>query len=265
MNIAEQFSLVQKTVFLTGATGHLGSSIAYGLCQAGARVILNSRSEDNCSDLCRKLTSDGFLAETAVFDITDEHAIADYFMENENLCIDCLINNAYSGRGGTIATANSHEYRQSYEMSVISVHNMFINALPSLRRAVNLCGSANVVNVASMYGVVSPDLSIYASAGVSNPPFYAAAKAALIQWTRYAACEYGRENIRVNSVSPGPFPSFRVQNEAPELIERLSKKVPLGRVGDPKELHGVMVFLASSASTFVNGANIPVDGGWTSW
>jgi NAD(P)-dependent dehydrogenase (short-subunit alcohol dehydrogenase family) len=150
-------------------------------------------------------------------------------------------------------------------MSVIGAHNVFINALPALRRAVKSRGHASVINVASMYGVVSPDLSVYKTPESSNPPFYGAAKAALIQWTRYAACEYGRENIRFNSVSPGPFPSAQVQADAPDFVRTLSQKVPLGRVGQPGELVGIMVFLASSASSFITGANIPVDGGWTSW
>src|SRR5258707_3109708 len=90
----------------------------------------------------------------------------------------------------------------------------------------------------------------------TNPPFYGAAKAALLQWTRYAACEFGPEGIRVNSISPGPFPSESVQKSNPAFIDRLSNKVPMGRIGRADEIRGPTLFLASSASSFVNGANI---------
>jgi NAD(P)-dependent dehydrogenase (short-subunit alcohol dehydrogenase family) len=116
-----------------------------------------------------------------------------------------------------------------------------------------------------MYAMISPDQRIYESASGVNPPFYGAAKAALLQWTRYAACEFGAEGIRVNSISPGPFPSELVQKGSPAFIEKLANKVPMGRVGQSAEIKGPILFLASSASSFVNGANIVVDGGWTCW
>ncbi len=116
-----------------------------------------------------------------------------------------------------------------------------------------------------MYAMVSPDLGVYDSGNVANPPFYGAAKGALLQWTRYAACEFGKEGIRVNSISPGPFPSDAVQEKDPDFIMRLAKKVPMGRIGLAKEIKGPTLFLASSASSYVNGSNLVVDGGWTCW
>jgi NAD(P)-dependent dehydrogenase (short-subunit alcohol dehydrogenase family) len=98
-----------------------------------------------------------------------------------------------------------------------------------------------------------------------NPPFYGAAKAALLQWTRYAASEFGKEGIRVNAVSPGPFPSLAMKAANPDFIEALAAKVRMGRIGASDEIKGPMLFLASSAASFVNGANIVVDGGWTCW
>ncbi len=91
------------------------------------------------------------------------------------------------------------------------------------------------------------------------------AKAALIQYTKYAAVEFGKEKIRVNAISPGPFPSLEVQKKDPSLIKRLSKKVSLNRIGKESELRGPVIFLASDASSYVNGANLVVDGGWTAW
>ena len=116
-----------------------------------------------------------------------------------------------------------------------------------------------------MYGLVSPDLRVYDSALGSNPPFYGAAKAALLQLTRYAACELAKDKIRVNGLCPGPFPAPAVSDEHPHLLDKLTHKVPLGRVGIASEIAGPAVFLASDAASYVTGATLPVDGGWTAW
>jgi NAD(P)-dependent dehydrogenase (short-subunit alcohol dehydrogenase family) len=128
-----------------------------------------------------------------------------------------------------------------------------------------MTGGASVVNIASMYGSVSPDPSIYGTSGANNPPSYGAAKAGLIQFTKYAACHLAAEGIRVNCISPGPFPAKRYLDQDPEFKGRLQKKVPMGRTGDPQELQGPLLFLASDASSYVTGINLPVDGGWTAW
>src|SRR6185369_9463755 len=105
-----------------------------------------------------------------------------------------------------------------------------------------------------------PDQQIYADTPFQSSPSYAAAKAGLIQLTRYAACELAKHNIRVNAISPGPFPSTETQKHI-KFIESLSAKNPMGRIGIPCELKGAVAFLASNASSFVTGQNIAVDGG----
>jgi len=112
---------------------------------------------------------------------------------------------------------------------------------------------------------VSPDPRIYGHSGANNPPYYGAAKAALIQFTRYAACHLAEHRIRVNCISPGPFPSKKYLERDPEFRERLSAKNPMGRTGEVDELQGPLLFLASDASSYVTGANVAVDGGWTAW
>lgn len=126
-------------------------------------------------------------------------------------------------------------------------------------------GGASVVNVASMYGQVSPDPRIYGNSGSNNPPYYGAAKAGLIQLTRYMACHLGHFNIRVNSLCPGPFPPESIKEKNPAFYNQLCFKNPLGRIGEAHEVAGPVVFLLSAASSFITGANLAVDGGWTSW
>lgn len=267
MNLEAQnlFSLSGKAVLLTGATGYLGRSMAFALSAAGAHVYINSRSIERSQNLVKEIELEGGSAESAVFDVSNKDAVSDFSENLSNRPVDVIINNAYSGGAGSIEVSDLESYTASYECSVSAAHHLVKVMLPNLRIAVERSGYASVINIASMYGIVSPDQSIYNSTDVVNPPFYGAAKAALIQWTRYAACEFGKESIRVNSISPGPFPSESVQSTAPEFIKKLESKVPQGRIGQANEIRGPVVFLASPASSFVNGANIVVDGGWTCW
>jgi NAD(P)-dependent dehydrogenase (short-subunit alcohol dehydrogenase family) len=113
--------------------------------------------------------------------------------------------------------------------------------------------------------MVSPDFSIYdESPAFLNPPHYGAAKAGVLQLTKYFACYLGKFNVRVNAVTPGPFPSQSVQQDE-EFVGQLRKKNPLGRIGEPDDLKGAFVYLASEASSFMTGQNIVLDGGWTAW
>ncbi|HFF2523730.1 TPA: SDR family NAD(P)-dependent oxidoreductase [Enterobacter cloacae] len=179
--------------------------------------------------------------------------------------VDILVNNSYAGGAGSVELSTPELYRNAYDSSLVASSNLFKELLPKLREAVKRNGYASVINIASMYGMVSPDQRIYDSMSVVNPPFYGAAKAAIIQWTKYAGCEFAKENIRINCISPGPFPALEVQEKASGLVGKISAKVPMGRVGAAQEIAGPVVFLASPASSFMVGANIPVDGGWTSW
>ncbi|RTZ14654.1 SDR family oxidoreductase [Vibrio aquaticus] len=256
------FSLSGMTALVTGASGYLGQEMCIGLAEAGATVLVNSRSEAKAAELVERLISKGFVAEEAIFDVTDENAVAEFFSAYQS-DINIIVNNAYSGSAGTIESSHGSSYLDAYIIAVKSVHHIVNSALPHLRSSVGKMGYASVINIGSMYGVVSPDPNLYESAETTNPPFYGAAKAALIQLTKYSACEFGRENIRFNSISPGPFPNLATNND--HFVNNLSSKVPMGRVGKAEEIKGPLVFLSSEASSFVNGANLIVDGGWTIW
>jgi NAD(P)-dependent dehydrogenase (short-subunit alcohol dehydrogenase family) len=258
------FSMRGRTVLVTGATGYLGRAMSLALADAGARVLVNGRSPTRVSALVDEVLSSGGEAEEFAFDVTDPGQVRSAISRVEGP-LHALINNAYVGGGGTLRTADSQAYRDSFEVGVVAAHRLLQESLPALRRAVGSEGDASVINVASMYGLVSPDPRIYDSPAASNPPFYGAAKGALLQWTRYAACELGAEGIRVNSVSPGAFPSDAVRQSSPDFVSRLAARVPLRRTGRSPEIAGPVLFLASAASSYVNGTNLIVDGGWTSW
>ena len=123
--------------------------------------------------------------------------------------------------------------------------------------------SGSIINVSSMYGMVAPQFEIYENfPQFLNPPHYGAAKAAIIQMTKYFASYLGKDGILVNSVTPGPFPSEQI-SENSRFINDLESKTCLGRVGKPEDVAGVFVFLSSAAAGFITGQNFVVDGGWT--
>ncbi|GAB1261943.1 SDR family NAD(P)-dependent oxidoreductase [Aurantivibrio plasticivorans] len=259
------FSLEGKNALITGATGHLGTAMATILAEAGANVLINSRSQDRSKILVENLQANGLKAESAAFDVTSDSEVQQFSVGMKERPLHVLVNNAYVGGAGSIKQSQVKDYSASYDVSVLSVHRLFLSLLPNLRMAVREAGFASVINMASMYALVSPDQRLYSTESGVNPPYYGAAKAALLHWVRYAGCEFGKEGIRVNAISPGPFPSEVVQNAEPSFVARLCEKVPMGRIGQAEEIKGPALFLASNASSYVNGANIVVDGGWTCW
>lgn len=259
------FSLDGRCALVTGATGHLGREMCRALADAGAHVLVNGRRSASVANLVQELRERGGSADPMVFDVVDAESMRQALASRISQPLHVLVNNAYAGGAGALSTAQSQDYRDSFEVSLVAVDALLRAVLPAMRLAVKRDGDASVVNIASMYGMVSPDPRIYAGPASCNPPFYGAAKAALLQWTRYAACELGAEGIRVNAVSPGPFPSEDVQIANPDFVAKLAAKVPLARIGSAQEIGGPLLFLASPASSFVNGANLVVDGGWTAW
>ena len=116
-----------------------------------------------------------------------------------------------------------------------------------------------------MYGQVAPDPSNYPAPMSPNPLHYGMQKAAINQMMRYLAVMWGPHQVRCNAVAPGPFPHPEMQRANPEFIDRLAARVPMGRIGRQHEVAGALAFLLSEASTYVNGHNLVVDGGWTAW
>ena len=116
-----------------------------------------------------------------------------------------------------------------------------------------------------MYGIVSPNPDVYENTQVDpNPSNYGCGKAAIIQFTKYIACNYAKYNIRANCIAPGPFPNLETQ-ENKSFIGNLKNKTPMNRIGTPDDIKGITVFLSSEASSYITGQCISVDGGWTAW
>ena len=116
-----------------------------------------------------------------------------------------------------------------------------------------------------MYGSIIPDPNIYGKSGLDNPPYYGVSKAALEHYGKYASVNLAKYGIRVNTISPGPFPNKTIIKKYPKFIQNLKKKNPMYKIGAPKDIITSVLFLSSPYSSFITGSNIPIDGGWKLW
>lgn len=259
------FSLNDKVFLVTGAAGHLGSAITKRLYSAGAHIYINGRSPEKLESLAKEIDADPEKLHILDFDISDEEAATKAIetISNDYGRLDGLVNNAYAPLSASVFEATSEDFQKCFDVNVSATFALSQKCFELLGKSTN--ETASIVNIASMYGMVSPDPSIYGDTGMNNPPFYGASKAAIIQLTKYFAGHIIDKGIRTNAVSPGPFPPESIKAEMPEFHANLCTKTPMKRIGRPDEVAATVHFLLSEDSSYINGANIPVDGGWTAW
>ncbi len=249
------FDLTGKVCIVTGGSGYLGSACVSALKDFGATVI-------NADIIERKGDADAFIP-TDISKTDSFRFLFNQVVEHFGK-IDVLVNCAayFKGHG-----KESQIESMSDEIWQIGIDGVLSSTFRATREVIpfmkNLGGS--IINFCSMYGLVSPDLRIYGKDNPQkNPPNYGAAKAAIAQFTRYSASALAEYGIRVNSVTPGPFPSPS-NSQNTEFNKALASKTMLNRFGKNFEIAGAVLLLASNASSFMTGSNIVVDGGWTAW
>lgn len=260
---SQLFRLEGRIAFVSGAAGHLGRAMALALAESGAHVIVNGRNRKTLEELVVDIERAKGSAEPAAFDVGDLEAARTFFAARPRL--DVLVNNAIAMTPKPFDSLQDGDFEKTYRSGVVAPFEMARAALPALRAAARDAGEASIVNISSMYGAVSPDSRIYARPEQASPFHYGPAKAALLQLTRHLAAEFAKDRIRVNALVPGPFPRDTVQKADPQFAERLAGRAMLGRVARADEIRGPLLFLASPASSFVTGAALAVDGGWTAW
>lgn len=258
------FDLTSKVAIVTGGYGHLGSAMTKALVSQGAIVIVAGRDKDK---FLRKFGNE--CQESIYFrklDIQSTDSIKHLFSEvfEEFKSIDILVNNAQYTRGNGAETITDDDWAFTIDGVLNSTYRCVREVIPYMKQK----KAGKIINISSMYGVVSPDFSVYEGENCesyTNPPHYGAAKAGVIQFTKYYATYLAKYNIQVNSITPGAFPKESIQKENPVFAKRLAKKTPQNRIGKPEDLAGVCILLSSEASDYITGQNIVVDGGWTIW
>ena len=259
------FSLNGKIAVVTGGAGFLGSAMTEGLLEFGATVVVVDVVNKKPEDIVRNGKSYMSL-HSIVCDVSKTESIKDMFKKVKELYgkIDILINCAYYGAGygksGTVDKMSDEDWSIGIDGAAGVTFRCTREVLPYFEEN----GGGNIINIGSMYGMVSPDPSIYGDSGNNNPANYGAGKAAVLQFTRYCAAHLADRNIRVNSISPGPFTNAEAEKDT-EFMKNLNSKTMMGRPGRPRELVGAVILLASDASSYMTGSNIVIDGGCTAW
>lgn len=261
-SLKQLFSLQGKTVFITGGAGHLGTAMCEALAELGANIVIGSRDQKKGEVIANRLSGEFDIKASGVaLDITDPESLdsALQFIEKEYGRLDVLINNAWSGKKNTFESISIDDWKYDIDVCLNGVFYTVKKAVPYLRKTKGV-----IVNIASMYGHVAPDYRIYEGTEHGNPPSYGAAKAGVIQLTKYLGSFLATDGIRVNAISPGPFPFGNITSNT-KFIDTLKAKTMLNRTGDPEELKGIIALLCSDASSYMTGQNICVDGGWAVW
>ncbi|MDX9861961.1 MAG: SDR family oxidoreductase [Rhodospirillales bacterium] len=266
-DIRDLMALTGRVALVTGGAGHIGRAVAAGLAELGAAVALTDLDDGACRAAARQLTErfPGTPTLAQAVDLADEAAVKALpeRVAAELGGLDILVNSAaFVGDSKLTGWAVPFEeqspvtWRAAIEVNLTAVFVLVQAARPWLEKS----GKGSVVNVASIYGMVGPDLGLYEGTRMGNPAAYGAAKGGLLQLTRWLACVMAPA-VRVNAITPGGIQ--RGQSET--FVGRYEARTPLGRMGTEEDMKGAVAYLAGDLSAYVTGHNLVVDGGWTAW
>ena len=253
-----------RVIVVTGGTGLLGKEFCRGLAEFGAQVVIGSTNKEK-----GKLVSDElnkYLDEDRVsfniLDITSEKSIDEFIAKTEDEFgkIDVLVNNAYP-RNKKYGTKFEKVDFDSYNENVTSHMGGYFLTTQKISKRMMERKYGIIINIASIYGVLGPNFSIYGGTEMTMPVEYSMIKGGIINYTRYLSTYLAPYNIRVNTISPGGI----FNHQPKEFVEKYNEKVPLGRMADPSDIVGTLIFLSSDASEYITGQNIMVDGGLSVW
>lgn len=263
---SKMFDLTNKVALITGGSGLLASEHAIALFEHGAKVILSDFNLEICKQKVEVLAQIGVKVDCLFLDVTSVNNWEE--VTNEIVSkygkIDILVNNA-----GFTNQSKTSSFDKSFENYPLDDWNAIMNVnLTGTFLGCQIVGSimkkngaGSIINIASLYGVVSPNHRIYDDTEIRQPVAYSVSKSGVIALTKYVATLWAKDGVRVNCITPGG-----IFNDHEGLfLERFEKLNPIGRMSKKEELRGGVVFLASDASSHVIGHNLIIDGGWTVW
>ena len=241
--------LKDKIIIVTGGSGLIGKALVADIYKRGGFAInidLKVESDLEKGNLKADITNDEEINE-AIKNIISEFGK-----------IDGLVNNAYPRTkdwGAKFEDIPSESWRRNVDMQM----NSYFFVSQAVLRQMKVQHHGSIVNIASIYGVVGNDFTIYEGTSLTSPAAYSAIKGGIINFSRYLASYYGKENIRVNCVSPGGI----FDNQNSRFVKNYKHKVPLKRMGTPEDIAPAVSFLLSEEAKYITGHNLIVDGGWT--
>lgn len=266
------FSLENKAIIVGGGGGQIGFSMVQALASVGAKVAIVDVDEVMAMDKISEIDSTNISQNILVYkaNVTNSNDIISvYDKVSRDLgkiygLINCF---HYKGNTRQLDTQSSffsdfENYPEEawdlvHEVNLKGTYLMCNKIIPYFKEN----GGGVIVNVSSTYGNVSANKSIYGDSGINSPVAYASSKAAIINLTRYLATHLADINIRVNTLSPGGV----YNNQSEEFVKNYERLTPLGRMAQAEDYQGAIIFLMSAASSYMTGANLIVDGGWTAW
>ena len=264
--ISELMSLKGRVGVITGGAGHIGSAMAEALAELGANIVILDISPESCLPVCKRI-SEEYAAETMplAVDLAQEEDIRIVPEEvvkkfgRLDILINCAAFVGTSNLQGWITPfeeQSADTWRQALDVNLTAPFILTQSCIPALKKS----GHGSVINIASTYGLVGPDMRLYEGTDMGNPAAYAASKGGLLQLTRWLATVLAPD-IRVNAITPGGV--SRGQSEV--FQRRYIERTPLKRMGVEEDFKGAVAYLASDLSSYVTGQNIIIDGGWTAW
>lgn len=255
-----RFLIADKVAFVTGGVGLIGWEISKALASAGGRTVILDIDEKRAESKIKEILEAGYEAHFEYFDITDLPHIDSYVehLKEKYGAIDIWINSAYPRTGdwgSDVEGLTLDSWRKNLDMH--------LNGYAWVSRCVAMImkdqGSGSIINMGSIYGVVGNDFTVYEGTDMTGPMAYAAVKGGIVNLTRYLAAYFGKDNVRVNTICPGGI----FDHQDPVFVKNYENRTPLKRMGKPDEIASAALFLASEAASYITGATVMVDGGWT--
>ena len=253
MKLSDLFSVEGKVALVSGGTRGIGLMIARGFVENGVRTYICSRKPEACAKAEAELSRYGtcFAIPADLGDLAGVARLVSDLSSREP-ALHILVNNAGANWGAPLDEFPESGWDKVMDLNLKSIFFLTRELLPLLRKASRAADPARVINIGSIDGLHVPLLDTYA---------YSTAKAGLHHLTRVLARRLAAENVNVNAIAPGPFESQMMKATLEQFGEMIRKQNPRGRIGEPEDVAGSAIYLASRASAYVTGTILPVDGG----
>jgi 2-deoxy-D-gluconate 3-dehydrogenase len=274
-NVLEKFQMQGQVAIVTGGAGLLGKQFSRTLAQAGAAVVVADLNRLTANTVAETLVKDGYNALGVGVDVTDPASVEEMVETAVNVYgrLDVLVCSAAldpkfdpeaAARGIPAGSFEDYPLDQWRQALDVNLTGMFLCCQAAVKPMILQGKKGSLINICSTYGLVAPDQRIYQRSGVQTaykPVYYSVTKAGVMGMTRYLAAYYAGTEIRCNALTPGG-----VYNRHDEtFVTAYSARAIMGRMANLDEMNGALLFLASDASSYMTGANLVVDGGWTAW